>query len=81
MKEETDMEAGKILDMVGRVGEGKAAHKLKVGDMVCLPFNIMPPESGLTGYCLTLNPGQVLPMDLREWVPQRGQAESSGASW
>ena len=61
----TDMEAGRILghENLGVVIEvGKAVDKVKVGDMVCLPFNIgcgfcENCERGLTGYCLTVNPG------------------------
>jgi threonine dehydrogenase-like Zn-dependent dehydrogenase len=39
----TDMESGRILghENMGRVVEiGKAVTQIKVGDMVCLPFNI-----------------------------------------
>ena len=61
----TDMESGRILghENMGRVIEvGKAVDRVKVGDMVCLPFNIgcgfcENCERGLTGYCLTVNPG------------------------
>ena len=61
----TDMEAGRILghENLGVVIEvGKAVVKVKVGDQVCLPFNIgcgfcENCERGLTGYCLTVNPG------------------------
>ena len=61
----TDMEAGTILghENMGKVVEvGKAVTQIKVGDMVCMPFNIgcghcQNCESGLTGYCLTMNPG------------------------
>jgi glutathione-independent formaldehyde dehydrogenase len=40
---------------------GDAVVKVKVGDMVCLPFNIACGfcrncEKGLTGFCLTVNP-------------------------
>lgn len=40
---------------------GPAVVKVKVGDMVCLPFNIACGfcrncEKGLTGFCLTVNP-------------------------
>jgi threonine dehydrogenase-like Zn-dependent dehydrogenase len=59
------METGRILghENMGKVAEvGNAVTHIKVGDMVCLPFNIgcghcRNCESGLTGYCLTLNPG------------------------
>ena len=61
----TNMESGKILghENMGKVVEvGNAVTHIKVGDMVCLPFNIgcghcKNCESGHTGYCLTLNPG------------------------
>ena len=61
----TDMEAGRILghENMGVVIEvGKAVDRVKVGDRVCLPFNIgcgfcENCERGLTGYCLTVNPG------------------------
>jgi len=63
----TDMEAGRILghENMGEVIEvGKAVDRVKVGDLVCLPFNIgcgfcANCERGLTGYCLTVNPGNV----------------------
>ena len=61
----TDMESGKILghENLGKVIEiGNAVANIKVGDMVCLPFNVACGhckncESGLTGFCLTMNPG------------------------
>ena len=61
----TDMKKGNILghENMGKVVEvGKAVTQIKVGDMVCMPFNIgcghcHNCESGLTGYCLTMNPG------------------------
>ena len=61
----TDMKKGNILghENMGKVIEiGKAVTQIKVGDMVCMPFNIgcghcQNCESGLTGYCLTMNPG------------------------
>ena len=61
----TNMEAGRILghENMGVVIEvGKAVDRVKVGDRVCLPFNIgcgfcENCERGLTGYCLTVNPG------------------------
>lgn len=61
----TDVEEGKILghENLGEVIEiGKAVENIKVGDMVCLPFNISCGfckncERGLTGFCLTTNPG------------------------
>jgi threonine dehydrogenase-like Zn-dependent dehydrogenase len=61
----TDVEKGKVLghENLGEVVEiGEAVEKIKVGDMVCLPFNISCGycrncERGLTGFCLTMNPG------------------------
>ena len=61
----TNMEAGRILghENLGVVIEvGKAVDRVKIGDSVCLPFNIgcgfcENCERGLTGYCLTVNPG------------------------
>lgn len=61
----TNMETGRILghENMGEVVEaGNAVDRIKVGDRVCLPFNIgcgfcKNCERGLTGYCLTANPG------------------------
>ena len=61
----TNMETGRILghENMGEVIEvGKAVDRVKVGDRVCLPFNIgcgfcENCERGLSGYCLTVNPG------------------------
>src|SRR5664279_4377458 len=61
----TDMEKGRIFghENLGKVVEiGKSVTNIKVGDMVCLPFNIGSGhckncESGYTGFCLTMNPG------------------------
>src|SRR3984885_10764566 len=61
----TDMESGRILahENLGQVIEiGEAVNRVKVGDWVCLPFNIACGfckncERGLTGFCLTANPG------------------------
>jgi glutathione-independent formaldehyde dehydrogenase len=61
----TDMESGRILghENLGEVIEaGPAVERIKVGDLVCLPFNIgcgfcKNCERGLTGFCLTANPG------------------------
>lgn len=61
----TDMESGRILghENLGEViAVGKAVDRVKVGDMVCLPFNIgcgfcANCERGLSGFCLTVNPG------------------------
>ena len=61
----TSVEKGKILghENLGKVVEvGKAVESIKVGDYVCLPFNVACGfcencERGLTGFCLTTNPG------------------------
>lgn len=61
----TDMEPGRILghENLGEVVEiGAAVDRVKVGDRVCLPFNIgcgfcANCEKGLSGFCLTCNPG------------------------
>ena len=61
----TDMEAGRILghENLGVVVEpGSAVERVKKGDRVCMPFNIACGfckncEKGLTGFCLTTNPG------------------------
>ena len=61
----TNMELGRVLghENLGRVVEvGNAVSEIKVGDMVCMPFNITCAHSkncerGLTAYCLKLNPG------------------------
>lgn len=60
----TDLEKGKIIghENLGEVIEvGNAVDRIKVGDMVCLPFNIACGfcdncTRGLTGFCLTTNP-------------------------
>lgn len=61
----TNMESGRILghENLGEVvAVGKSVVRIKVGDMVCMPFNIgcghcRNCETGLTGFCLTANPG------------------------
>jgi glutathione-independent formaldehyde dehydrogenase len=61
----TPMPPGRILghENMGEVVEiGAAVDRVKVGDRVCLPFNIgcgfcANCETGLTGFCLTCNPG------------------------
>jgi glutathione-independent formaldehyde dehydrogenase len=60
----TDMKNGKILghENLGEVLEvGKAVRQVRVGDRVCLPFNVSCGfckncERGLTGACVTMNP-------------------------
>ena len=59
------MQPGRILghENLGVVIEvGPSVDRVKVGDRVCLPFNIgcgfcANCEKGLTGFCLTVNPG------------------------
>jgi len=61
----TGMEPGRVLghENMGVVIEsGAAIDRIKVGDRVCLPFNIgcgfcANCERGLSGFCLTVNPG------------------------
>ncbi len=61
----TNLEKGKVIghENLGEVIEvGGAVARVKVGDMVCIPFNVACGyckncESGLTGACLTMNPG------------------------
>lgn len=61
----TSVEKGKILghENLGQVVEvGNGVETVKKGDYVCLPFNIgcgfcKNCERGLTGFCLTANPG------------------------
>ncbi|MBU6121478.1 glutathione-independent formaldehyde dehydrogenase [Hymenobacter siberiensis] len=61
----TNMETGRIFghENLGRVIEvGKSVVHVKVGDMVCMPFNIgcghcKNCERKLTAFCLTMNPG------------------------
>ena len=63
----TSVEAGKILghENLGEVIEvGACVERVKVGDRVCLPFNIACGycencERGMTAACLTANPGKV----------------------
>jgi len=60
----SDLAAGRVLghENLGRVVEaGGAVEQVKVGDMVCMPFNVacghcQNCERGLTNYCLTANP-------------------------
>jgi glutathione-independent formaldehyde dehydrogenase len=61
----TSVEKGKVLghENLGEIVEvGGAVARVKVGDRVCLPFNIACGfcrncEKGQTGFCLTTNPG------------------------
>lgn len=61
----TDVKPGTVLghENLGMVVDiGTAVDRVKVGDMVCLPFNIgcgfcRNCERGLSGFCLTTNPG------------------------
>ncbi len=61
----TNVETGKVLghENLGQVVEvGPAVDRIKVGDWVCLPFNVACGfckncERGLTGACLFTNPG------------------------
>ncbi|EFH80645.1 glutathione-independent formaldehyde dehydrogenase [Ktedonobacter racemifer] len=60
----TDFEKGRVFghENLGEVVEiGNAVDRIKVGDMVCLPFNVSCGfcrncEKGLTAFCLTTNP-------------------------
>ncbi|PXV59620.1 Threonine dehydrogenase [Dyella jiangningensis] len=62
----TSVESGQVLghETLGEVIEvGDAVDHVKVGDLVCLPFNVACGfcencERGLTGFCLTVNPGK-----------------------
>ena len=81
----TNVEKGKVLghENLGEVIEvGNAVQQIKVGDMVCVPFNIacgycQNCERGLTGFCLTMNPGNAgAAYGYAEMGPyQGGQAE------
>ncbi|MDR4465491.1 MAG: glutathione-independent formaldehyde dehydrogenase [Nitrospira sp.] len=61
----TDVKPGTVLghENLGLVVDiGTAVDRVKIGDRVCLPFNIgcgfcMNCERGLSGFCLTANPG------------------------
>jgi threonine dehydrogenase-like Zn-dependent dehydrogenase len=62
----TSLEPGRIIghENVGQVAEvGAAVWRVKVGDYVCIPFNVACGscancERGYTSACLTMNPGQ-----------------------
>src|SRR6201991_1813801 len=61
----TSLEKGRIIghENLGEVVEcGKSVWRVKVGDRVCIPFNVACGacencERGLTSACLTMNPG------------------------
>lgn len=61
----TGMEAGRVLgheNMRVVIEIGTVVDRIKVGDLVCLPFTIgcgfcAHCERGLSGFCLTVNPG------------------------
>jgi len=61
----TDLEPGRIIghENLGEVIEcGKAVARIKVGDRVCMPFNVACGycrncERGYTGFCLSMNSG------------------------
>jgi glutathione-independent formaldehyde dehydrogenase len=63
----TSVEKGKVLghENLGEVvAVGAGVARIKVGDRVCLPFNIgcgfcRNCEKGFTGFCTTVNPGKV----------------------
>lgn len=81
----TSVEEGKVLghENLGEVIEvGAVVDRVKKGDRVCLPFNIACGfcencERGLTGFCLTCNPGSAgAAYGYAEMGPyQGGQAE------
>lgn len=81
----TSFEAGKVFghENLGEVIEvGGAVDRIKKGDRVCLPFNVgcgfcENCEKGLTGFCLTCNPGSAgAAYGFAEMGPyQGGQAE------
>ena len=81
----TSVEQGKVLghENLGRVVEiGDAVCRVKVGDWVCIPFNVscgfcQNCERGFTSACLTTNPGKTgAAYGYAEMGPYRGgQAE------
>ena len=89
----TDFETGRVFghENLGVVTEvGDAVEKLKVGDWVCLPFNVacghcVNCEHGLTNYCLTAQPEPTMAgaaygfADMGPW--QGGQAEYLRVPW
>jgi threonine dehydrogenase-like Zn-dependent dehydrogenase len=88
-----DMEPGRVLghENLGRVTEvGPAVERIKVGDMVCVPFNVGCGhcgncERGLTNYCLVANPDPQIAgaaygfADMGPW--NGGQAEYLLVPW
>jgi len=87
----TDVEQGKALghENLGAVVEaGGAVQRVKVGDRVCLPFNVacgycQNCARGLTGFCLTANPGSAgAAYGYADMGPyQGGQAEYLRVPW
>jgi glutathione-independent formaldehyde dehydrogenase len=89
----TDFEQGRVFghENLGQVVEvGKGVQRLKVGDWVCLPFNVACGfcancTRGLTNYCLTAQPGENMAgaaygfADMGPW--QGGQAELLRVPW
>ena len=89
----TDFEQGRTFghENLGEVVEvGDAVQKIKVGDWVCLPFNIacghcVNCEQGLTNYCLTAQPMENMAgaaygfADMGPWPG--GQAEYLRVPW
>jgi glutathione-independent formaldehyde dehydrogenase len=89
----TDFETGRVFghENLGQVVEvGDAVQRLKVGDWVCLPFNVacgfcVNCNRGLTNYCLTAQPMENMAgaaygfADMGPW--QGGQAEYLRVPW
>ena len=89
----TDFESGRVFghENLGQVVEtGDAVQRLKVGDWVCLPFNVacgfcVNCARGLTNYCLTAQPTENMAgaaygfADMGPW--QGGQAEYLRVPW
>jgi glutathione-independent formaldehyde dehydrogenase len=89
----TDMEPGRVLghENLGRVVEvGADVERIKVGDMVCVPFDVACGhcencERGLTNYCLVANPDPQIAgaaygfADMGPW--NGGQAEYLMVPW
>jgi glutathione-independent formaldehyde dehydrogenase len=89
----TDFEPGRVFghENLGQVVDvGEAVQRLKVGDWVCLPFNVacgfcVNCARGLTNYCLTAQPLKNMAgaaygfADMGPW--QGGQAEFLRVPW